>query len=111
MIDRAAIEEKRLLRIIADPKLTPFEREDAQRQLDTMLEKRDPTCVHCERRCSTHEGGKCQIVATFQRRVGKGLIPTESQAKELREKLAEEEAAKARSAAKREAKERQRSLF
>lgn len=104
-------ERRRLNGILESKDSHPFEREQAERDLKRLAETEDPTCQHCTLRSSTHGGTQCPIVITFQRRVGKGLFPTPKQADDLRRALAEEEAAKARAAARKEAKNRQGSLF
>lgn len=85
---------------------------DAARDMArTMLERLDPTCPHCLEKRSAHNGAVCPVLARFQRRAGKGLVPTPDQAAELRRKLAEEAADEASRASKADAKERQGKLF
>jgi hypothetical protein len=105
------IERKRLRRILAIDGLTPFEREDAERALAKLQERRDPTCAHCEQRSSTHGRAACPVVATFERSHGKGLIPTATQAADVRRRIRETEEAKRIAEARRAAKAGQGSLF
>jgi hypothetical protein len=105
------IEEKRLRKVLANPNAGGFELEDAQQRLAAIAERRDPMCQHCEARFSKHDKAVCPVVATFQRSRGKGLIPTASQAAEIRQKLASEEAARMRASSQRAAKNAQTKLF
>lgn len=77
------IEETRLLKVIANTDASAFELEDARERLAVIVERRDPTCVYCEKRRSTHEKAACPVVASFQRSHGKGLFPTPTQAAEI----------------------------
>lgn len=105
------IEEKRLRRILAIDGLTPFEREDAERQLAKLQERRDPTCAHCEQRTSAHGRAVCPVEATFQRSHGKGLIPTATQAADVRRRIREKDEAARAAELVRAVKAGQRSLF
>jgi hypothetical protein len=90
------IEERRLRKVLASEQVSAFEREDAERALAKLQERRDPTYAHCEQRSSTHGRAVCPVVATFERSHGKGLIPTATQAADVRRRIREkEEAARA----------------
>ncbi len=106
-----ARERRRLNGIIASKESHPVEREQAERDLVRLAEIEDPTCPHCTLRSSTHGGAQCAVVVTFQRRNGKGLFPTTTQAAELRMVMAEEDAAKERVARRKDLKNRQTSMF
>jgi len=71
----------------------------------------DPVCPHCEQRTSTHGRAVCPVVAAFQRSHGKGLIPTATQAADVRRRIRETEEAKRVAEARRAAKAGQGSLF
>ncbi len=103
-----AAELARLRKQLASPASTDFEREDADRRIKRIVD--GPTCAHCLKPVSTHGKALCPVVLTFQRRHGK-TFPTETQAAEIRQKLAENEAAKRKAEAKRKAKASQGSLF
>jgi len=105
------IEEKRLRKVLSNPNAGGFELEDAQQRLAALTERRDPTCLYCEKRRSTHEKAVCPVVTSFQRSHGKGLFPTATQAAEVRQRLASKEEDARRAEAKRLAKNNQGRLF
>ncbi len=103
-MNRHDIERRRLQRIIDNPAVSDFEREDARNRLD-------PICRHCEKRVSSHNDAKCPVLARFQQRNGKGLFPTPDQAAKVREAIARDDAEKVRADRRKDLKAAQQKLF
>ena len=104
-----AAELARLRRQLESPVSTDFEREDAARRIGLLTD--GPTCAHCEKLFSTHGDALCPVLARWQRKQGRGSIPSPGQAADVRKAIADDEAARQRAAAKRAAKNSQGNLF
>jgi len=102
-------ERRRLERLASNPNVTEFEREDAKKRLALLL--RGPECRFCLEPIKSHNGAQCPVLSRFQRRNGKEVSPTELQAEKIRLDMKREAEDRARGERKRDAKDRQGSLF
>lgn len=102
-------EVARLSRILANPSVTAFEREAAQAALDRLT--KPAACQWCLDTIASHRGAKCPVIVRFQARNGRGVLPAEQQAADIRARIAEEAGAKERAERKKESKGRQGKLF
>ena len=104
-----AAELARLRKQLASAASTDFEREDAARRIKAIVD--GPTCTYCDKLTSTHGDGICQVLSIWQRRHGKGSIPSPIQAAELRRTIAEKDKAKDKADRARALKNAQTKLF
>ena len=87
----------------------PKEKREFARRIGLLTD--GPTCAHCEKLFSTHGDALCPVLARWQRKQGRGSIPSPGQAADVRKAIADDEAARQRAAAKRAAKNSQGNLF